>query len=382
MRIVHTGDWHIGKIVNGISMIDDQRHILNELIKILQEQNADVLVIAGDIYDRSIPPVEAVELLNEVFSKILLELKIPILAISGNHDSGDRLSFGSELLKSSGLHIQGVYKNSIEKVTLRDEFGDMDFYLLPYASPEVVREIHKNEKIKSFDLAMEETIKAVETSIDKDSRNVLIAHAFVIGGESSESERPLSIGGSEYVETKHFERFNYTALGHLHGPQRVYRDNIRYSGSLLKYSFSECKQNKSITVVDIDGNGNIEYNLIPLTPTRDMREIKGELQNLIDEVVIKNENTEDYIHAILTDDIELMEPMSKLRAIYPNIMKLTLLPKSFKDEIAISKSESYNKKSTIELFEEFYTNISGKEFDDEKKKVIVEALKEIEKEER
>lgn len=382
MRIVHTGDWHIGKIVNGISMIDDQRHILNELIKTLQEQKADALVIAGDIYDRSIPPVEAVELLNEVFSKILLELKIPILAISGNHDSGDRISFGSDLLKSSGLHIQGVYKNSIEKVTLRDEFGEMNFYLLPYASPEVVREIHKNDKIKSFDLAMEETIKAIETTIDKNSRNVLIAHAFVIGGEGSDSERPLSIGGSEYVETKHFEKFNYTALGHLHGPQRVYRDNIRYSGSLLKYSFSECRQNKSITIVDIDGNGNIEYNIIPLTPIRDMREIKGELQNLIDEVVAKKENTEDYIHAILTDDVELMEPMSKLRAIYPNIMKLTLLPKSSKDEIAISKSESYNKKSTIELFEEFYTNISGKEFDDDKKKFIVEALKEVEKEER
>lgn len=383
MKIIHTGDWHIGKIVHQIHMTEDQRYILNEFIKVIEEEKPHVIVIAGDLYDRSVPPVEAVELLDQIFSRILIDLKVPIIAIAGNHDSPDRVGFASRILMNKGLYIEGKLKRNIQKVTIHDEAGPVNFYLVPYADPVIVRDLFEDENIHTHDDAMKVIVNSIKENMNKKERNVFVAHGFVIGGEASDSERPLSIGGTDYIYLEHFEEFNYTALGHLHGPQKVGSDSIRYSGSLMKYSFSEVRHNKSITIVDIDDEGNVEISLRKLTPVRDMRIIRGSLEELLKPEVYKNTNVQDYLQVDLTDDGELIEPMSKIRTVYPNVLKLT---RNFfnKDPEAVEQfsAEHRSKRDMLELFQEFYTGITRKEFDEDKAKVIAQVLKEVQKGER
>ncbi|MTK12760.1 MAG: exonuclease SbcCD subunit D [Clostridiaceae bacterium] len=383
MKIIHTGDWHIGKIVHQVHMTEDQRHILNEFIKVIEEEKPHVIVIAGDLYDRSVPPVEAVELLDQIFSRILIDLKVPIIAIAGNHDSPDRVGFASRILMNKGLYIEGRLKKNIQKVSMHDEAGPVNFYLVPYADPAIVRDLFGDENIHTHNDAMKVIVNSIKENINKKERNVLVAHGFVIGGETSDSERPLSIGGTDYIYLEHFEEFNYTALGHLHGPQKVGSDSIRYSGSLMKYSFSEVRQNKSITIVNIDDEGNVEVALRKLTPIRDMRIIRGSLEELLKPEVYKNTNVQDYLQVDLTDDGELIEPMSKIRTVYPNVLKLTR--NSFnKNSEAVEQfsAEHRSKRDMFELFQEFYTGITRKEFDEDKAKVIAQVLKEVQKGER
>jgi exonuclease SbcD len=383
MKIIHTGDWHIGKIVHQVHMTEDQRYILNEFIKVIEEEKPHVIVIAGDLYDRSVPPVEAVELLDQIFSRILIDLKVPIIAIAGNHDSPDRVGFASRILMNKGLYIEGRLKKNIQKVSMHDEAGPVNFYLVPYADPAIVRDLFGDENIHTHNDAMKVIVNSIKENINKKERNVLVAHGFVIGGEISDSERPLSIGGTDYIYLEHFEEFNYTALGHLHGPQKVGSDSIRYSGSLMKYSFSEVRQNKSITIVNIDDEGNVEVTLRKLTPIRDMRIIRGSLEELLKPEVYKNTNVQDYLQVDLTDDGELIEPMSKIRTVYPNVLKLTR--NSFnKNSEAVEQfsAEHRSKRDMFELFQEFYTGITRKEFDEDKAKVIAQVLKEVQKGER
>ncbi|WML34072.1 exonuclease SbcCD subunit D [Clostridium sp. OS1-26] len=383
MKIIHTGDWHIGKIVHQVHMTEDQRYILNEFIKVIEEEKPHVIVIAGDLYDRSVPPVEAVELLDQMFSRILIDLKVPIMAIAGNHDSPDRVGFASRILMNKGLYIEGRLKKNIQKVSIHDEVGPVNFYLVPYADPVIVRDLFEDENIHTHDDAMKVIVNSIKENMNKKERNVLVAHGFVIGGETSDSERPLSIGGTDYIHLEHFKEFNYTALGHLHGPQKVGSDSIRYSGSLMKYSFSEVRHNKSITIVDIDDEGNVKINLRKLTPIRDMRIIRGNLEELLKPEVYKNTNVQDYIQVDLTDDGELIEPMSKIRTVYPNVLKLTR--NSFnKNPEAVEQfsAEHRSKRDMFELFQEFYTGITRKEFDEDKAKVIAKVLKEVQKGER
>lgn len=385
MKIIHTADWHIGKIVNEFSMIDDQRYILNSLIDLIKEEKPDVLVIAGDLYDRSIPPVEAVELLDEVFNRILLELKTPVLAIAGNHDGAERLSFGSRLLINNGLYISGIFDGEAKKAVLEDKFGQVNFYLLPYADPRQVKHIMEDDEITSHNIAFKKVIDKIKSNMKDNGRNVLVAHGYItkLGentAETCDSERPLSIGGTDLVDYESFTCFNYTALGHLHGPQRVGEDKIRYSGSLLKYSFSETNHKKGVTIVDINEKGEALVKHMELHPKRDMRIIKGPINSLIDPAVYKEGNTNDYVYATLTDEGELVDPISKLRAVYPNIMGLGRENSEAREKSRTAASEGYKTKSKAELFEEFFLSINGTALSDEGRNVINDVVEAVTKE--
>lgn len=403
MKFIHTGDWHIGKIVNEVSMIEDQKFILEQLINLIQEEKPDAVVIAGDIYDRSVPSVEAVELLDRTFTRILLDLKTPILTIAGNHDSAERLSFASSILNRNGLHIQGSLSKDLKKVILEDDHGVVNFFLIPYADPVVLREMYRNCNIRTHDDAMRKILEEVKNNINGEGRNVIIAHGYVsfmsdeeeiaiddlgqehkkrAGLEVSDSERPLTIGGTDLISGKLFEDFTYTALGHLHGPQKVGSDRIRYSGSLLKYSFSEIHQRKGVTIVNIDGEGAVDVEIKEFCPVRDMRVIKGPLSELIKREVYNEANVEDYIFAILSDEGELVDPISKLRAVYPNIMGLSREISRKKEDSKTSAGNGYKTKSKIDLFKEFYSAISPNEITEEKLSFISDIIEDAEREVR
>ncbi|SDO91685.1 exonuclease SbcCD subunit D [Clostridium gasigenes] len=389
MKIFHTADWHIGKLVNGFYMTEDQEFVIDQLFEKIKTEKPDVVLIAGDLYDRSVPPVQAIELLNRIFDKIVRGLKTPIIALAGNHDSNERLNFGSVLLKGSGLYISGNLKRNIEKITLTDEYGPVNFYPIPYADPPIVRDLFDDNLIKTHNDAMNKIVNSIKQTLNTKERNIVMAHGYVTYSkndkeelvilEESDSEKPLSIGGTDLINSSCFEGFNYTALGHLHGPQKVGSNKIRYSGSLLKYSFSEIKQKKGITIVNIDSNGEIEIELSEFKPRKDFRIITGELQQLLKENVVALENKDDYIKAILKDTGELLDPMAKLRSVYPNVMELVRedrLKASLNNKVVAS---NINEKSKFDLFQNFYEDIIGEECSLEEieviKKVITKAQK-------
>lgn len=389
MKIIHTGDWHIGKIVNEFSMIEDQKVVLKQLINIIKEEKPEALIIAGDLYDRSIPPVEAVELLDKVFSKILLELGVPILAIAGNHDSSERLSFASEILTEKGLHIAGSFdkeNKKVKKVVLKSNNQKFNFYLLPYCDPREVKHVFEEDKVSTHDDAMRVLVDTIKKDLNKDEKNILITHAYTnfVNGDTnlefSESERPLSIGGTDLVNADYFSEFTYTALGHLHKPQKVRDNRIRYSGSLLKYSFSEVNHKKGATIVNINENGEVNIDLREFKPRRDMRIIKGPLEKLISPDVYIGTNVEDYVYALLIDEGELIDPISKLRAVYPNIMGLSKTDEIKREDSKTSAGQGYKNKTKLQLFKEFYNSMIGKELEGESLKIITNVIEKIETE--
>lgn len=386
MKIFHMGDWHIGKLVNGFYMTEDQEFIIEKIYEAIKKEKPDVVVIAGDLYDRSVPPVHAVELLNKTMKKIVKDLNTNVIALAGNHDSNERVEFASSLLRDSGLYIVGNLKRKIDKIVLEDEYGKVNFYPIPYADVPVVRDLFEDENIKTHDLAMQKIISEILNDFNEDERNIAVAHGYVTqmkednfeALEESDSEKPLSIGGTEYINSKHFEKFNYTALGHLHGPQKVGSDKIRYSGSLMKYSFSEVNQKKGITIVDIDENGDVDIEIYNLKPRRDFRVKTGTLEEIIKGFDNSSENYEDYIKVILKDKGELLDPMAKLRSIYPNVMELTR-------EERVSRNSSRNvatnikEKSKITLFKNFYEDIMDECCSEEEINVIEKIIEASEK---
>ncbi|MBB6716050.1 exonuclease SbcCD subunit D [Clostridium gasigenes] len=389
MKIFHTADWHIGKLVNGFYMTEDQKFVIDQLFEKIKTEKPDVVLIAGDLYDRSVPPVQAIELLNRIFDKIVRGLKTPIIALAGNHDSNERLNFGSDLLKGSGLYISGNLKRNIEKITLTDEYGPVNFYPIPYTDPPIVRDLFDDNLIKTHNDAMNKIVNSIKQTLNTKERNIVMAHGYVTYSkndkeelvilEESDSEKPLSIGGTDLINSSCFEGFNYTALGHLHGPQKVGSNKIRYSGSLLKYSFSEIKQKKGITIVNIDSNGKIEIELFEFKPRKDFRIITGELQQLLKENVVALENKEDYIKAILKDTGELLDPMAKLRSVYPNVMELVRedrLKASSNNKVVAS---NINEKSKFDLFQNFYEDIIGEECSLEEIEVIRKVITKAQK---
>lgn len=386
MRFIHTADWHIGKLVHGIHMTEDQKYILDKFTEIVKEEKPDAIVIAGDLYDRSIPPVEAVQLLGEVLVELLLKQGTKVIAIAGNHDSPDRVDFGGALMKATGLFISGNFRKDIEKVTLEDQFGKVNFYMLPYVEPVLVRELYGDENIRTHDDAFKAIVDKVNSKMDANERNILVTHGYITSGEAPEtceSERPLSIGGTDAVRVEHFENFNYVALGHLHGAQKIKSDKIRYSGSLMKYSFSEVTQKKSVTVVNIDENGDIDYKYRELTPKRDMRKVKGELKDIIAKASECEKNPEDYIMATLTDKGEIIDAIGKLRNVYPNVLRLEReVLRGDAGEERTSASKNFVEKSLLGLFTEFYENITGNEFDEDMKEIVVDTAEGMEKERR
>lgn len=386
MKIFHMGDWHIGKLVNGFYMTEDQEFIINQIYEAIEKKKPDVVIIAGDLYDRSVPPVHAVELLNKTMRKIVKDLNTKVIALAGNHDSNERVEFASSLLCDSGLYIVGNLKRKIEKIVLEDDHGKVNFYPIPYADVPVVRDLFEDENIKNHDLAMKKIISEILNDFNEDERNIAVAHGYVTQMkednfetlEESDSEKPLSIGGTEYINSKHFEKFNYTALGHLHGPQKVGSDKIRYSGSLMKYSFSEVNQKKGITIVDINEKGDIELEIYNLKPRRDFRIKTGTLEEIIKGFDNSSENYEDYIKVILKDKGELLDPMAKLRSIYPNVMELTR-------EERVSRNSSRNvatnikEKSKITLFKNFYEDIMDEVCSEDEMNIIEQIIESAEK---
>ena len=390
MKIVHTGDWHIGKIVNEYSMIEEQKYYLDKLVELLREKEAEALIISGDIYDRSVPAAEAVELLDTILSKIILELKIPVLAIGGNHDSAERLSFGNKLLRDKGLYIEGNFNGEVKKVTLKDNDGSVNFYLLPYIDPAQARILYENPEIKTHDDMMREIVSRIYENLDIDERNILIAHGYVSysyedkehrgGLEVCDSERPLSIGGTDIVDGSIFEKFDYVALGHIHGPQKVGSNKIRYSGSLLKYSISEWKQKKSIPVIDINKDKNLKVELIEIKPLRDLRVIRGPIDELLNRENHQGTNLNDYVFAEITDEGEILDAISKLRAVFPNIMGLRMVNTSLGIENSkTSAGDNFREKSLDELFGEFYIDLKGKEMDEARNSEVIKILEELER---
>ena len=374
MRFLHTSDWHLGRQFHNVSLLEDQRHVLGEIVSILSRESIDAVLISGDIYDRSVPPADAIALLDEIIELISQQLKIPLVIISGNHDSGQRLSFGSQLMKSSGVYILGQLQETPDPVILKDDHGDVAIYGIPYADPASVRDVYKSEA-HTHQEAMQVLTSKIKEHNKKDRRCVVMGHCFIDGGDASDSERPLSVGGADKVSYELFSDFNYTALGHLHGPQYKGQPKIRYSGSILKYSFSEVNHKKSVTIVDMDEEGHCEIEKISLNPKRNMRIIEGCLEEIIANA--KNDcNPEDYLLIRLLDTHALYEPMAKLRAVYPNILQMEKPNLSKAGERQLLKRENL-KKGEMPMFLDFFQQMCEEELGDDATKIVADLLDKI-----
>lgn len=382
MKFFHTADWHLGKLVQGISMIEDQTYILDQFIQFVKEEKPDAIIIAGDLYDRAVPPPEAVQLLNRVIETLILELNTPLLAIAGNHDSPSRLHFTSNILQNNGLYLIGQLNNQLNPVILNDEYGEVHFHLVPFSDPSIVRNLFQEEIIRTHQDAMEKLTNSIKANMDPSARHVFVGHAFVtpFGEEkenTSESERALSIGGAEYVSAKCFEQFHYTALGHLHRAHFVLKDHIRYAGSPLKYSISEEAHRKGFYIVQLDANGQVDIQKKELFPKRNLRTIEGTMDDILQMPV-----SDDYIFVKLLDRNPVLAPMEKIRSVFPNAMhverKNFSLPSTL---IGSSRVVNQTEKSDLELFQAFYKEVNGvlptKDMNDIFKEVLDEMLRDI-----
>ncbi|MCQ6276127.1 exonuclease SbcCD subunit D [Bacillus sp. V3B] len=377
MKFIHTADWHLGKLVHGVYMTEDQRFLLGQFVHLVEEEKPDAVIIAGDLYDRSVPPTDAVELLDDILFQINVELKVPIVAISGNHDSAERLSFGSAWYRHSQFYLTGKLEKEIRPVHI----NGVNFYQVPFAEPGIVRHLLADDSIHTHQDAMKAIIGNIEQTLNVNEPNVFVGHAFVLGGTTSDSERTLSVGGSGCVSADLFDAFSYTGLGHLHSPQAIRHNTVKYSGSLLKYSFSEAKQNKSVSIIEMDEKGQFDLRYRSLTPKRDMREMEGYMEELLDPQYYEEEKRDDYLKITLLDEGALLDPMGKLRQVYPNVLhlekKIHVTDMKEKQQIGLFQDE---KKSELELFEQFYTDMTTLEFTDDKRKVMSEVIGKVLKE--
>ncbi|HDV0905152.1 TPA: exonuclease SbcCD subunit D [Vibrio fluvialis] len=321
MKFLHTSDWHLGRQFHNVSLLEDQRYVLKQLIDYLKNNAVDAVIVAGDVYDRSVPPTVAIELLDEVVSSICTDLNIPMIMIPGNHDGARRLGFAAKQMKGAGLHIISDFEQMMTPVVLKSELaGDVAFYGMPYNDPEQVRHHYRNS-VTTHDEAHQFLCECIKAQRDTSQRHVLISHCFVDGAMESDSERPLSIGGSDRVNHEHFADFDYVALGHLHQPQKKGEEHIRYSGSLMKYSFSEQHQKKGMTLVELNDAGFVAAEHIPLSAPHDMRIIEGELDQLLEQGKT-DPSAHDYLLVRLHDKHAILDPMEKLRKVYPNVLHL------------------------------------------------------------
>lgn len=379
MRVVHTSDWHIGKMLGDYSLLQDQAYILEELKSFLADQHADVLIIAGDLYDRKVPPAQAVELLDAALSGMIRDAGVKVLAIAGNHDSPQRLSFASGLYRQSGLYLSAKYSREIETVTLTDEYGEIVFHLLPYADPAVIRADLQEDTLKTANDAVGRLLSLHESAVDTAKRNVLIAHGFftdLSGGRGLIFGEETNIGGSDAVDIGWLSSYDYAALGHIHAPQRVISEQIRYSGSLLKYSIAEASRQKSVTVIDFGPKGEavIEQKTLPVL--RDLRMITGTLEELTD--YKRASGTQDYVFAQLEDRDLIVDAMHRLKSVYPNALGLRLKPKGDIETPKRSALAQIKEKSPLELFEEFHFYVSGRRMDEEDRRLLAKAVREAE----
>lgn len=374
MKLMHLSDLHLGKRVNEFSMLEDQVYIINKIISIIDDKKPDGIILAGDIYDKPIPPAEAVELFDDFLYK-LSQRNIKVFIISGNHDSAERIAFGSRLFDKSGIYLSPVYDGKISPIELNDDYGKINIYMLPFIKPVHVRRFFPDEEISSYTDAVSTVIKNM--NMDNDIRNILITHQFVTGSSRTESE-DISVGGSDNVDSIVFKDFDYVALGHIHRSQSCGSEYIRYCGTPLKYSFSEANDTKSITLLDINEKGNIKLDFIPLTPLRDMVEIKGTYNDLMLKSFYENTTLqEDYVHITLTDEEDIPDVITKLRVVYKNIMKLDYDNNRTRSISEISLINDMESKSPLELFDIFYESRNGQYLSDVQRDFMENIIEDI-----
>ena len=378
MKLIHLSDLHLGKRVNEYSMIDDQEYILEEIIKITEAESPDGVIIAGDVYDKSVPSAEAVQLFD-AFLTDLAKMGPAVFVISGNHDSPERMAFGSRLMSASGIHIAPVYSGEVAPVTLTDEHGEVRVYMLPFVKPAHVRSALGVEAATYTD-AMRCAVKSMH--VDTEARNVLVTHQFVTGAKRSESEE-ISVGGADNVDVSVFEDFDYVALGHIHSPQSCTRESVRYSGTPLKYSFSEARDSKSVSVVELGAKGEVSVRTVPLVPLHDMVEIRGRY----DDIMLKSyyegtSYTTDYMHVTLTDEEDIVDAIGRLRTVYRNLMKLDYDNKRTSAISQIDGAEEVERKSPFDHFSELYELQNNAPMSEEQSELMRELIEQVWEEER
>lgn len=374
---MHLADLHLGKRVNGFSMMEDQEYILNRILEIMEEEQPDGLLIAGDVYDKTIPPAEAVRRMDDFLTAVAAK-HVPVFLISGNHDSAERVAFGHQLMQGSGIWISPVYDGTIRHHTLEDRWGEVNIYLIPFLRPSVVRSFFPDIEIEDYTDALRTIIEDLQ--VDTSRRNVVLAHQFVTAAgalpETCDSEQ-LSVGGLDRVDGSVFSPFDYTALGHLHGPQRVGSETIRYAGSPLKYSFSELHQKKSVTVAELRAKGETEIRQIPLQPRREMTELRGTFEEILEEARKNGEPQTDYCHMILTDETDVVDALSRLREYYPNIMLLDYDNRRTRSQKEVEQLDRVEERTPGELFAALYEQQNGQEMDSDRKEYLDGLIREI-----
>lgn len=377
MRFAHLSDLHIGKRVNGFSMIEDQKYILNQMIEIIKKEQVEAVLLAGDIYDKTVPSAEAVQVLDDFLIQLSSQ-HLPIFIISGNHDSAERLSFGARVLRNSQIYISELYHGEITPITLTDKHGEIHIYLMPFLKPALVRQALGKEEITTYQDAVEMALNQI--SLKEEDRNILVAHQFVIGASKSDSEE-VAVGGLDQISHDLFEPFDYTALGHIHGPQHIGKETIRYCGTPLKYSFSEESHKKSVTIIDLEQKGTTMIHTVPLIPMRDMRKIRGTYEEVTAQAFYEGMNREDYIQITLTDEEDILNGLEKLRKIYPNIMRFEYDNKRTREHRELTGNLDIEQRSELELFEEFYFLQNNQEMNEEQIELL-ELIIEKEKEDK
>ena len=360
MKLVHLSDLHLGKRVNEFNMIEDQTFILRQIMDVIRQEAPDAVLIAGDVYDKPVPSTEAVQLFDDFLCR-LAEREVPVFIISGNHDSPDRIAFAARLIARSGVYLSPVYGGAVEPITLRDAFGEVNIYMLPFIKPAHVRRCFPDERIDSYSDALRIAVNSL--GMDTGVRNVLLTHQFVTGAERSESEE-ISVGGADNVDAGVFDGIDYVALGHLHAPQNVGSPRIRYCGTPLKYSFSEAAQEKSVTVAELGPKGSLTVRTVPLLPRRDLREIRGTYMELTARDNYAGTNTDDYMHITLTDEDDIPDAIGKLRVIYPNLMRIDYDNRRTRAGGAVGAAEDVERKTPLELFRELFEKQNNTQMSD------------------
>lgn len=361
MKFLHLSDLHLGKRVNEFSMIEDQKYILKKIMNIVEDEQPDGIFIAGDVYDKSVPSVEAVNLFNDFLNQLAGKNQ-QVFVISGNHDSPERLAFASELIRHSGIYLSPVYNGQVAPISLEDDYGKVNIYLLPFIKPVHVRSAFPDETVDSYTDALRTAVSHME--MDENQRNILVTHQFVTGAMRSESEE-ISVGGADNVDVSVFDPFDYVALGHIHGPQQIGRESVRYCGTPLKYSFSEAAHQKSVTIVELQEKGNLQIRTADLIPRRDMRELKGNYEELANKKNYEDTAVEDYIHITLTDEEDILDAIAKLRVIYPNLMKLDYDNKRTRESTVITGDDDVGRKTPLELVAAFYKQQNNQDMSEE-----------------
>ncbi len=374
MKFIHLSDLHIGKRVNEYSMLEDQEYILNQIIKITDEQKPDGVIIAGDVYDKSVPSAEAVALFDD-FLVNLSKRNLYVFVISGNHDSPERIAFGGRLMEASKIYMSPVYDGEINAVTLEDDYGKINIWMLPFVKPVHVRRFNEDAEINTYTDALRVAVDNLD--LDANERNLMITHQFVTGAERTESEE-ISVGGTDNVDVSVFDVFDYTALGHIHRPQNCKSEKVRYSGTPLKYSFSESKDNKSVTIVELKEKGKLSVDTIPLKPMRDMVEIKGKYDEIMLRDFYKSTTLqEDYVHITLTDEDDIPDAIGKLRTVYHNLMKLDYDNLRTRNMNSVVGAENAEKKSPYEHFSEFYEKQNNQPMNDNQIDFMKKLIEEV-----